>query len=228
MAPPDHDDPRLSRLLAAGALGAGAVHELCNTLAIASSSLFLARRHRADEARLLAQLDRASAAITQAQQASEAILSLARGEPLPTEPTPLLDLLAAARSLSLIPSEFSLSETITPPGLLALAHPILLPQALAQLYKNSIQAQQHRGALRVRASRLEPEHRQVELLLEDDGPGIPEHLRPTLFEPLASADPSGTGLGLTVVRAILEAHGGSVQWLPSPRGALFSLRLLAP
>lgn len=55
----------------------------------------------------------------------------------------------------------------------------------------------------------------IEFAVEDHGPGIPDDALPRLFEPYFRVDhgagtPRGTGLGLAVVRALVEAHGGSV------------------
>lgn len=222
----DPTDPRLARLLTAGTLGAGAMHELRNTLAVVASSLYLARRDRADEARLLAHLDRATRELAQAQGAAEAILTLARGEPLPLEPCRPSAILAAARGLVSIPPSIAFSEHVPPEDPPLRAHPLLLPQALAALYLNAIEAQrdQERGALRV-VVRLQEAHQEV--LIEDDGPGIPDDAAASIFDPLVTDKPTGTGLGLPVVRAIVEAHGGQVRLVPAPRGARFSVLLPA-
>jgi two-component system OmpR family sensor kinase len=65
----------------------------------------------------------------------------------------------------------------------------------------------------------------------DDGPGIPEELRGRVFERFFQARPrtgearSGSGLGLSIVAAIVSAHGGSVTMEPSERGAWFRVRV---
>lgn len=51
----------------------------------------------------------------------------------------------------------------------------------------------------------------VEILIEDNGPGIPAHIEERLFEPLESTKESGTGLGLAVSYGIIVAHGGSLE-----------------
>jgi signal transduction histidine kinase len=77
---------------------------------------------------------------------------------------------------------------------------------------------------------------QAILVVEDDGPGVPEHLRDTLFERFVrgAGDRGGSfGLGLAIVRAVAESHGGSVtiestgERDGAPYGARFVVRLPA-
>jgi signal transduction histidine kinase len=70
------------------------------------------------------------------------------------------------------------------------------------------------------------------LVVEDDGPGVPEELKPTLFERFVrgAGDGGGSfGLGLAIVKAVAESHGGSVALEPagSSGGARFVVRLPA-
>lgn len=74
----------------------------------------------------------------------------------------------------------------------------------------------------------------LELVLADDGPGVPLEIRDRVFEPFVTLGKKrGTGLGLAVARRFVEDHGGSLELLPSPeppfRGAGFRFVLpLAP
>ena len=64
----------------------------------------------------------------------------------------------------------------------------------------------------------------VILIVDDEGPGIPESQRQAMLEPFNRLETSrnrttgGAGLGLAVVRSLVEAHGGSVEVAEAPRG----------
>ena len=66
----------------------------------------------------------------------------------------------------------------------------------------------------------------VDILIDDDGPGIPEDKREEVFRPFYRLDASrnmdtgGVGLGLTIARDIARAHGGNLVLETSPQGGL--------
>lgn len=69
-------------------------------------------------------------------------------------------------------------------------------------------------------------HRQVlQLDIEDNGPGIPEHLQATVFYPLITGKPEGTGLGLSIVQNIINQHHGLVEFTSQPGKTVFSIFL---
>ena len=60
--------------------------------------------------------------------------------------------------------------------------------------------------------------------MEDHGPGVPEELRPRLFERFArGTDAQGSGLGLAIARAYARAHGGDLLYHERPDGTGFEL-----
>ena len=74
----------------------------------------------------------------------------------------------------------------------------------------------------------------IEIIVDDDGPGIPPEDRERVFDRLArldaarSRDRGGAGLGLAIARAIVEAHGGEIWISRSPEGgARFVMELPA-
>jgi len=62
----------------------------------------------------------------------------------------------------------------------------------------------------------------------DDGAGVPVALRDTLFQPLVSGRPDGSGLGLALSREIAHEHGGELRWQGRPGETVFSLYLPLP
>ncbi|WP_296526600.1 nitrogen regulation protein NR(II) [Rhodoplanes sp.] len=63
----------------------------------------------------------------------------------------------------------------------------------------------------------------LEFCVKDNGPGVPEDLRPHLFEPFMTTKPTGTGLGLALVAKIIGDHGGIVECESQPRRTSFSV-----
>jgi signal transduction histidine kinase len=218
---------RALRLAAAGAVGASVVHELRNALAVVSSSLFLARRDRQSEEKLLRHLDNATNEVNRAQAVVAAVLGLARGEALAREATRIDALVNTARGALVLPTNVTFSVNITPPELTVHGDPVLLERLLSNLYLNAIEALagRGRGAISTRVRTIEGG---VELVVEDDGPGIDPTLGISIFDPLVTTKESGTGLGLALVRAVAEAHGGSVYASPRPDAAGARFCVLIP
>lgn len=85
-----------------------------------------------------------------------------------------------------------------------------LRQLLHNLIKNAIEACDdiEQAEIRVR-SQCYDEH--IELIVEDNGPGITEQSKNWIFEPYATGKPKGTGLGLAIVKKIVDEHQGQIQ-----------------
>jgi signal transduction histidine kinase len=88
-----------------------------------------------------------------------------------------------------------------------------LKQVISNLVANSIDAVTSGGKIRIRMQHQENGNGgAVQLLIDDDGPGIPPENVDRIFEPFFTTKKDvGTGLGLWVSREIIERHGGSIQ-----------------
>ena len=110
------------------------------------------------------------------------------------------------------------------------ADPGRLRQLLHNLIRNAIDALAGQGDAQIRitlASRKEGSMRFVELAIEDNGQGIPDDMLDKLFEPYATTKPRGTGLGLAVVKRIVEEHMGNLFAENTRAGARVVVRLPA-
>lgn len=66
----------------------------------------------------------------------------------------------------------------------------------------------------------------VTITLSDNGPGIPEDIRRNFFEPFVTRGKNeGTGLGTAIVKSIIDAHHGEIEFETSSRGTTFTIRL---
>ena len=94
----------------------------------------------------------------------------------------------------------------------------LRPDAIRRAVMNLVDnAQRHATHVLVA---IQPQRRQVQVLIDDDGPGIPSELREHVFRAFESGGHGGTGLGLTIARDIARAHGGDIVLEASPLGGL--------
>jgi len=105
-------------------------------------------------------------------------------------------------------------------------------QAMLNLARNAVQALGRHGQLTIRTRAItgatigEKRHRVVaSVQFEDNGPGVPAELGETIFYPLVTAQPGGTGLGLAVAQDIATRHGGLVEFESRPGHTVFSLLL---
>ncbi|PTN37176.1 DUF3365 domain-containing protein [Desulfonatronum sp. SC1] len=94
-----------------------------------------------------------------------------------------------------------------------------------QLLDNALEALPDEGRLSISAEVVEKEKRRwIELIVADNGPGVPEAMTGVLFEPFTTAKDLGSGLGLPICKKIIEEHGGFIEVHSSPgQGARFHL-----
>jgi signal transduction histidine kinase len=86
------------------------------------------------------------------------------------------------------------------------------------LVNNAFDVLEQKGGSQVEIS-VQPVDNTVQFTVTDDGPGVPEQIRATLFEPFVTMGKShGTGLGLAIVDRMVKLHGGQIHYETAPGG----------
>ncbi|MBV8397776.1 MAG: HAMP domain-containing protein [Acetobacteraceae bacterium] len=106
-------------------------------------------------------------------------------------------------------------ELRVPPSLVLPLRVDAMRRAITNLVDNA-----KRHARHVRLAAATQGNRDVQVTIDDDGPGIPRERRESVFRPFESGASGGTGLGLTIARDIIRAHGGEIFLEDSPLGGL--------
>jgi two-component system nitrogen regulation sensor histidine kinase NtrY len=102
-----------------------------------------------------------------------------------------------------------------------------MKRVMINLIKNSLAAIEDEGKIKIRTN-YDSKLQIVRLEVSDDGRGIPDEDKGRLFEPYFSTRRSGTGLGLTIVNAIISDHNGYIRVRDNkPRGTTFLIELPA-
>ncbi|MBV1774311.1 PAS domain-containing protein [Burkholderiaceae bacterium DAT-1] len=107
-----------------------------------------------------------------------------------------------------------------------------LIQATLNIVRNAVQVMHGAGEiiLRTRIARQVTLNRRrfplaICMQITDNGPGIPDHIRDTLFYPLVSARPGGTGIGLHLAHTFVMQHNGTIEFESEPGHTTFTIML---
>jgi two-component system osmolarity sensor histidine kinase EnvZ len=188
---------------------AGVSHDLRTPL----TRLRLALAMMPSEGPYAADVNEMTADVQEMERMIGGYLAFARGEQAeqaqPVDLTQVLeDVAAGARRAG------ATIQIDAPAELMLKLRPDAVRRALTNLVENA-----RRHAARVNLSAITSGH-SVQVMVDDDGPGIPVARRESVFKPFESGAHGGTGLGLTIARDIVRAHGGDIVLEQSPLGGL--------
>ena len=223
------------RLVTAGTLAAGVAHEIRNPLSAIELNLRLLRDEVApllpDRADLQEYFDVLFAETQRLNRITSSFLQLSRPEELVRVNISIHA--PVQRVLRLIESEakaknifFDLDLRAT--GTQVSGDPTKLEQVCLNLLINSMQSMPNGGRIRVTSSRGASENGGfVDLVVEDQGIGVPPENIPRMFDPYFTTRTDGTGLGLAIADRIVTNHGGTIL-VESTLGAGTSMTVRLP
>jgi len=223
------------RLTAVGELASTTTHEFNNVLMTIINYAKLGLRHK-DAATREKSFNKILTASNRAAKITQCILGMARNRSAAHEPTNLVQLLDD--TLLLLERELrkyrvTIERVIEPvPEVMADGNQI--QQVLLNLLINARQAMPNGGRIVVKLS-PDAENKTVELMIRDNGCGIPQEKLPKIFDSFYStkdgpdaSGKGGTGLGLSMVRDVIEAHQGRIQVNSTVgKGTAFTIKLPA-
>lgn len=228
------EDLEAQHMAAVGTLTAGLSHEIRNPLNAAALQLaVLERRVRRlpSEAQegALEPLSLVREEIRRLDHLLEDLLQYARPREFERKPVEMGGLVERVAQL-LASDADSRGVTLVrsvEPGVVARGDETRLREVILNLVLNALDVSERGAEVRVTARGLGPA--EIEISVEDDGPGVPPDQREKIFQPFFTTKSHGTGLGLAIVHSIVTQHRGSMRLESSAKGgAAFRVRLPRP
>lgn len=226
----------MSRFTAMGEMASTLAHELNQPLTAVASYLNGCRRllDGTESVHNLMLRDAIDRAADQALRAGQIIRRLrqfvSRGES-ERQVEDLTKLIEEASALALVGIKeigVRVAFAIDPRVSFVLADRIQVQQVILNLIRNAIEAMQETTRRELTISTTEQPDGMVEICIADTGPGIAPEIAAQLFQPFVTTKPQGMGVGLSISRTIVEAHGGRLRVEPNPGGGtIFRLTLKA-
>lgn len=226
----------MSRFTAMGEMASTLAHELNQPLTAVATYLNGCRRllERGGETNMAMLHDGVERAAEQALRAGQIIRHLrefvARGETEKrTESLPKL--IEEASALALIGARESgvrVAFSFHPECLAVVADKVQVQQVLLNLIRNAMEAMADSETREMRITTAPAPDGLVQVSVTDSGSGIAPNILAQLFRPFVTSKAQGMGVGLSVSRTIIEAHGGRLWAEPNPAGGtIFSFTLRA-
>lgn len=218
-----------NRLAILGQVAAGVAHEINQPLATIrayaeNANVFLERQQTEpvkDNLSAIAALTERIGTIT------EELKAFARKGRTAPEPVDLRSVIEGA--VILLRSRFAgrldaLKIDLPPVGLNVVGTRIRLEQVLINLFQNALEALENRDNARVEVSVHEASD-DIEIVVSDNGPGIPTAILDSLFTPFNTSKEKGLGLGLIISKDIVVDYGGRIEVESNGSGTRFTIHL---
>jgi two-component system sensor kinase FixL len=226
----------VSRLTAMGEMASTLAHELNQPLSAIANLLTGSRRlidrgREADQAKVRDAIDRAAAQALRAGDVIHRMRDFVRRGASQREPASLSKLVEEASALALIGEkerQVDVRLSLAPAADSVFADRVQIQQVLLNLIRNGIDAMEDQPRRELVISSDLTEEGTARVSVADSGGGIAEDVLEKLFQPFMTTKPQGMGVGLSISRSIIEAHGGRIWAEANPRGGTIFRFTLPP
>lgn len=215
---------RSTRLAAVGQVSATIAHDLRNPLgAVRNAAFIIKRKHKNPSETVQKYYEIIDKELENADTIITNLLMLAKIKEPHITLCYLHDIVAEALSDNYNKLSINLQIDTDPDPFEIWGDFALLKQVFRNLLENAAQSADGQRKVLIEAKVF---NGNLNIIIADDGPGIPESIRDSIFEPLITSKAKGTGLGLTISKQIIEKHNGSISLCESKhQGAGFNIIL---
>lgn len=216
---------RKERLTELGQLAGGVAHEIRNPLSAINNAAYVLARHFGKDAPrdVLDAVAIVHEEVRRANRIVSDLLDYARVREPERRYTSISLIVEGAIKTADLPKEIALTIADTDGALTAFVDVTQCQAALVNVIRNSCEAMQGKGKLRIEVASDETT---VTVRVRDEGPGISPEVEGRLFEPLVTTKASGLGLGLVTARRLVEGQGGTLTFeRTTGAGACFAMVL---
>ncbi len=201
-----------------GQLTAIVSHELRNPLGVIQTSNFVVRDNLKDcDPRVGRSLERIERSVMRCDRIIDELRDYTRIRQLEPEPTPIDTWLDSVLEEQILHTDITLRRELGLPEMKVFLDHDRIRRAVINVFDNACQAMVGDGNDKIEESehiltiQTGKTNGRIEVVFEDNGPGIPPDILPKIFEPMFSTKSFGVGLGLPVVKQIMEQHGGGIE-----------------
>lgn len=214
----------VSRLSALGQLASALAHEINQPLSAISNYIAGAKKLVGDASRRDSLAEALDFAGREALRAGETIRKLrgflSRGES-DMRAEQVADVIDEAVTIALVGNhsrKVRLQTKLSPLAPTALVDRVQIQQVLLNLIRNAIEAMNEAGSPRILIETAPADHNMIMFSVTDNGSGMSPEVMAQLFQPFVTSKATGMGIGLSITRSIVEAHGGRIWSEPNPSG----------
>jgi len=200
---------RKEKLTVLGQLAGRVAHDLRNPLGVISNAVYYLKAVQGDSNKKVSEyLEIISSEVNKSVQIINELLDFARTKQPQKKNISIKELIDHSISGITIPDNISIKKEMQCQQTNMLGDPVQIGQIFINIILNAVQAMPSGGILEIECSAIE---NKLAISFRDSGVGIAPENMDKLFHPLYTTKPKGIGLGLTIIKSLAEANGGSIE-----------------